>query len=77
MTKNMSESEQERERTEAKAEAIRTAILSFMEERLLRNIPEELILEETVQTFFMAEDKAKIFLTIAEDEVKKKNHGDA
>ena len=62
---NKSESEQERERTEAKAEAMRTAILAFMEERLLRNIPEELILEET----------AKIFLTIAEDEVKKKNRG--
>lgn len=72
---NKSESEQERERTEAKAEAMRTAILAFMEERLLRNIPEELILEETVKTFFMAEDKAKIFLTIAEDEVKKKNRG--
>ncbi len=74
MTQNKSESEQERERAEFKAEAICSAILSFMEERLLRSIPEELILEETIDTFYMAEDKAKIFLTIAEDEVKKKHH---
>ncbi len=74
MAKNKSENEQEKERAEARADGIRSAILTFMEERLLRNIPEEMILEETMGTFFMAEDKAKIFLTIAEDEVKRKNH---
>lgn len=74
MAKNMNESEQEKGRAEARAEGIRSAILTFMEERLLRNIPEEMILEETMNTFFMAEDKAKIFLTIAEEEVKKKKH---
>ncbi len=73
MAKNMNESEQAKERAEARAEGIRSAILTFMEERLLRNIPEEMILAETMDTFFMAEDKAKIFLTIAEDEVKRKN----
>lgn len=73
MAKNMNESEQAKERAEARAEGIRSAILTFMEERLLRNIPEEMILAEMMDTFFMAEDKAKIFLTIAEDEVKRKN----
>ena len=53
MAKNMNESEQAKERAEARAEGIRSAILTFMEERLLRNIPEEMILAETMDTFFM------------------------